>query len=255
MNRNTTRLFAVLLTAFALFATGCAATQPKVGHTPAKRNVDEYPPNMRTSAILDIYDPWEGWNRNMYNFNAKFDKYVFMPAAESYKRYTPKLFQMGVHNFMRNIREILNIGNGLLQFRFKTAARSTGRLVVNSTLGVGGLADPASKMGMYYQREDFGQTLGVWGAGPGPYMVLPILGPSSLRDTTGLVVDLVAWNEINFVGYPNWASDQPLIWPTLLYAVDMRASTAFRYYEMGTIYEYLWVRQLYTEVRKFQIER
>jgi phospholipid-binding lipoprotein MlaA len=255
MNRNTTRLFAILLTAFALFATGCAATQPKVGSTPAKRTLDEYPADMRTSKILDVSDPWEGWNRRMYAFNARFDKYIFMPAAESYKRYTPKLFQMGVHNFMRNIREILNIGNGLLQFRLKTAARSTGRLVVNSTLGVGGLADPASKMGMYYQKEDFGQTLGVWGAGPGPYMVLPILGPSNLRDTTGFIVDTVAWDQINFLGYPTWASDQPLIWPTLLYAVDMRASTEFRYFEMGTIYEYIWIRQLYTEMRKFQIER
>lgn len=255
MNYHKTRLVAIAITALAVLATGCAAVQPKVGSTPAKRTLDEYPADMRTSEILDVSDPWEGWNRRMYNFNARFDRYVFMPVAESYKRYTPKLFQMGVHNFMRNIREILNIGNALLQFRLETAARSTGRLVVNSTLGVAGIADPASKMGMYYQKEDFGQTLGVWGAGPGPFMVLPILGPSSLRDTFGLAVDYVAWNEINFVGYASWSRGQFLIWPTLLYAVDTRASTAFRYYEMGTIYEYLWVRQLYTEMRRFEIKR
>ena len=255
MNRHMTRLIALLATVVVVLGTGCAASKPDVGSEPARRTLADVMPEGDPSLIAGTSDPWEGWNRRMYNFNARFDRYVFIPVAESYKRYTPQLFQMGVHNFMRNIREILNIGNALLQFRLKTAARSTGRLVVNSTLGVAGVADPASKMGMFYQREDFGQTLGVWGAGPGPYMVLPILGPSSLRDAFGLGVDLFAWNEIDFVGYPNWASDQFLIWPPLLYAIDMRASTAFRYYEVGTIYEYLWVRQLYIEMRKFEIER
>lgn len=255
MNKNTTRIVALLLAAATVIATGCAATQPDEGATPARRTLALVMPEGDTSLIAETSDPWEGWNRRMYNFNARFDRYIFMPAAESYKRYTPKLLQMGIHNFFRNIREILNIGNALLQFRLETAARSTGRLVVNSTLGVGGLADPATLMGMYYQREDFGQTLGVWGAGPGPYMVLPILGPSSLRDTFGLAVDHFAWNEINFAGYQSWANGQFLIWPVLLYAIDTRASTAFRYYEMGTIYEYLWVRALFLEMRRFEIER
>lgn len=255
MNQNkTTRLFALLATALVAFGSGCAASRPQEGAEPPQRTLESVG-YAGGGVITSVSDPWEGWNRRMYNFNARFDRYVFAPAAEAYKRYLPQLLRTGIHNFMRNIREVLNVGNALLQFRLETAARSTGRFVVNSTLGVGGLGDPASLMGMYYQREDFGQTLGVWGAGPGPYMVLPILGPSSLRDAFGLGVDYLAWQEINLVGYPNWASDQFLFWPTLLYAIDMRASIDFRYYELGSIYEYIWVRKLYLEVREFEIKR
>ena len=118
-----------------------------------------------------------------------------------------------------------------------------------------GLLDPATEMGLYYQREDFGQTLGVWGIGPGPYMVLPLFGPSSVRDGIGLGVDWYAWQQLDLFGYVDWSNDQFLRWPTLLFAIDTRANVGFRYYEMGSIYEYLWVRQLYLEMREFEIRR
>ncbi len=237
-----------------MFGSGCAATRPKEGATPPQRTLESVS-FQGGSIIPDVSDPWEGWNRRMYNFNARFDRYIFAPTAEAYKRYLPKLLRMGVHNFMRNIREVMNVGNALLQFRLRTAARSTGRFVVNSTLGVAGLGDPATMMGMYYQREDFGQTLGVWGAGPGPFMVLPLLGPSSLRDTFGLAVDYVAWTELNIAAMEAGPEASSCSGRRLLYAVDTRASIDFRYYELGTIYEYIWVRKLYLEMREFEIKR
>ena len=246
-------LSAILLTALVL--AGCGASQVKEGTEPAQRTLADVMDPGDTSLIASAHDPWEGYNRWMYNFNARFDRYIFMPVAQGYKKVFPGFVRTGIHNFMRNIREPLNIVNGLLQFRFRTAGRSTGRLIVNSTVGMAGLLDPATDAGLYYQKEDFGQTLGVWGVGGGPYFVLPILGPSNVRDAFGFGVDFVMWKEMNFLGYYEWADDQTAKWPTLLYVVDVRANTAFRYYETGSIYEYLWVRQLYDEFRGFEIQR
>ena len=252
---NTFRLAVLTLVSALVVLSGCAASRPQEGAEPPQRQLADVMAPEDTSLIADTYDPWEGYNRWMYNFNARFDRYIFNPAAEGYKRVFPGFVRSGVHNFMRNIREILNVYNAVLQFRFRTAGRSTGRFLVNSTIGLAGLLDPASEMGMYYQREDFGQTLGVWGVGPGPYFVLPILGPSTLRDAVGFGVDYAVWYYVDLFGYRSWSSDQFLVWPTLLYAVDMRANVNFRYYEMGSIYEYLWVRQLFLEFREFEIKR
>lgn len=254
MNTTALRLIITTLTASLVILSGCAASRPQEGADPARRQIgDVMAPE--DESLLTAYDPWEGYNRWMYNFNARFDRYLFSPAAEGYKRFLPQFMRTGVHNFMRNIREFLNVYNALLQARFRTAGRSTGRFAVNSTLGLAGLFDPATEMGMYYQREDFGQTLGVWGVGPGPYFVLPLLGPSTVRDATGIGVDYAVWYYVNLFGYREWASDQFLVWPTLLYAIDTRANISFRYYEMGSIYEYLWIRDLYLEFRKFEIKR
>jgi len=209
---------------------GCAASHPSVGAEPPKRQLSDVMDPNDTTLVQETYDPWQGYNRRMYDLNARFDRYIFNPVAEGYKRAFPKFMRTGIHNFMQNIREILNIYNAALQFRFRTAGRSTGRFLVNSTIGIGGLLDPATEMGLYFQREDFGQTLGVWGVGPGPYFVLPLLGPSTLRDAFGFGVDYAVWYYVDLFGYRNWSSEQPLIWPTLLYAVDTRANVNFRYY-------------------------
>lgn len=250
-----TRILVLAAVASIVVLSGCAASHPNVGATPPKRQLsDVMDPNDKT-LVQQVNDPWQGYNRRMYDLNARFDRYIFNPVAEGYKRTLPKFMRSGIHNFMQNIREFLNVYNALLQFRFRTAGRSTGRFLVNSTVGIAGLLDPATEMGLYYQKEDFGQTLGVWGVGPGPYFVLPLLGPSTVRDAVGWGVDYAVWYYVDLFGYRSWASDQPLIWPTLLYAVDLRANINFRYYEMGSIYEYLYVRQLYLAFRQFEIER
>jgi phospholipid-binding lipoprotein MlaA len=134
-------------------------------------------------------DPLEPFNRKVFWFNDKLDTYVLKPVATGYDRVVPHVVQRSVRNFFDNLRFPVFALNDLLQAKPKAAARDVGRFAVNTTVGVAGFFDPASRFGLERHWEDFGQTLGVWGLGPGPYLVLPILGPSSPRDTTGLVVD------------------------------------------------------------------
>lgn len=137
----------------------------------------------------DSRDPWEGFNRSMYTFNTKLDNAVLKPAAKGYRAITPDPVETGVTNFFANLEEIQMLVNNLLQLKPLDALSDTGRLVINTTLGIGGLFDVATPMGLIKHEEDLGQTLGRWGVGNGPYLVLPFFGPSSPRDAFGLVGD------------------------------------------------------------------
>ena len=135
-------------------------------------------------------DPLEGVNRAVYKFNDVTDKAVFKPVATAYKAVTPSPIRTGFNNFFTNLGSITTVLNDLLQFKFAHAFTDAGRFVINSTFGLAGFIDVAGKDNIALRKEDFGQTLGFWGVGNGAYLVLPFLGPSTLRDTTGLVVDL-----------------------------------------------------------------
>jgi phospholipid-binding lipoprotein MlaA len=135
-------------------------------------------------------DPWQGWNRAMFTFNDRVDRWFLKPLAKGYKAVTPDPIEKGVSNIFSNIGEVPNVINGVLQGDFKGAGYDTGRFLVNSTLGLGGLLDVAQHMNLPADTpEDFGQTLAVWGLGSGPYVVLPLLGPSTVRDTFSRPVD------------------------------------------------------------------
>lgn len=135
-------------------------------------------------------DPWEGFNRAIFRFNDTADRWFLKPTAVSYRQITPIFMQTGVSNFFSNLHEINNILNDVLQWKWGQAGNDTGRLLVNTTVGVGGLFDVAQHMGLEpSDGEDLGQTLAVWGVPSGPYVVLPFLGPSSVRDTTGQVAE------------------------------------------------------------------
>lgn len=163
---KTTILFAILLP--ALFA--CASSPSTEGR---------------------VADPLEGFNRTMFGFNDGVDTYFLKPVAKGYRYITPNFVEIGVSNFFSNILEIRSLLNSGLQAKGKKTLTHTGRFLVNSTLGVFGLIDVAQHMGMKkLDGEDFGQTLGVWGVGSGPYVVWPFFGPSTLRDTVGLPVDI-----------------------------------------------------------------
>lgn len=198
-----------------------------------------------------ISDPWEGFNRTMYRFNYRFDKYVFLPAAKGYQAITPDFLEKGIHNFFRNLRDITTLINSILQLSPEKTAHTTTRLVINSTIGLLGFINVAHDVPR--SDEDFGQTLGHWGVGSGPYLVLPILGPSSLRDGTGTLVDRIVFSEIRdeALDLETW---QEWTWD-ILNALDTRAYTAFRYYETGSPFEYEWVRLLYTTKRQLDVER
>jgi len=146
----------------------------------------------------DARDPWQGFNRKVYSFNNALDQAFLVPAAASYKAVTPDFAEQGVSNFFSNLGDLGVAFNNTLQFKFLDAASDIGRILVNSTIGLLGFMDVASRMGLEKHKEDFGQTLGYWGMGTGPYVMLPFLGPSNLRDGPGKIVD-------NVIYPPNWA--------------------------------------------------
>ncbi len=142
------------------------------------------PPGQR-----DPRDPWESWNRAVFRFNTELDKALVKPVVRTYQRITPDVVESAITNFFANLRDVGIFCNDLLQGKLADAGVDAGRLIMNTTLGLGGLFDIATEAGLTKHDEDFGQTLGRWGVPPGPYLMLPVLGPSTLRDTAALLVD------------------------------------------------------------------
>lgn len=143
-------------------------------------------------------DPIEGINRGIYKFNDVTDKAIFKPVAKGYKAVAPTPMRTGINNFFNNLRTITSIFNNLLQFKFADAFSETGRFVINTTFGIAGFIDVAGMDNIPVHKEDFGQTMGHWGVGSGAYLVLPFLGPSSVRDTAGLVFDTATTDPITY---------------------------------------------------------
>jgi len=203
-------------------------------------------------SVLDVYDPLEPLNRAIYNFNAGFDRYVFLPIVSAYELVTPDFLEDRVADFFDNLSEIPTFANAVLQLKPEVAGRAATRFVVN-TLFSAGLFDLAGASGVAQVPEDFGQTLGHWGVGAGPYLVIPVLGPTNLRDGTGIVVQTLGW----------WWLTPSEISDTLAYnavrfglqPVDTRRRTAFRYYQTGSPFEYELIRLLYTQKRRLDIAK
>ncbi len=213
-------------------------------------------PEIKPEAILLVYDPWSPMNRVIYDFNAVFDDYVFLPTTRAYQAITPDPVETGISNFFSNLGEVGNLFNNILQLRVKDSGITVARFVVNSTVGILGFWDPSSKIGLYKKPEDFGQTLGYWGLGSGPYLVLPFMGPSSLRDAGGSGVDLVISQNVDLLDVKDDANkDDIRIATTLLNAIDTRKNTGFRYYNTGSPFEYELVRYAHHELRKIEIEK
>lgn len=196
------------------------------------------------------YDPWERLNRFTYRFNARFDEAIFLPAADTYRR-APRPIRAGVHNFFGNLAEIDSIVNYTLQWRLKYGLRSLGRFAINSTIGIGGLFDVATKLKLPGTPTGFATTLAKWGMHPGPYLVIPLLGPSTLRDGVGYLADYGVGYGINIAnlyrGNISWG---------LLVAngIDQRANIDFRYYSGGSPFEYETIRFLYVRRRLIEDE-
>jgi len=144
-------------------------------------------------------DPLEGMNRAIYSFNETVDGAIMKPIAKGYKAVMPNFAVKGVNNFYNNIRDVITVINDLLQLKIEHAAHDSGRVLLNSTIGIVGFIDVHSMYGGERRIEDFGQTLGHYGIGHGAYLVLPFLGPSSLRDGTGLATDTILFDPIGYV--------------------------------------------------------
>jgi phospholipid-binding lipoprotein MlaA len=226
-------------------AHGAPAAGPGAGDAPAAAAPPVTPaeaPSMYT------YDPLERLNRFTYRFNARFDEAIFLPAADAYRR-VPSPLRAGVHHFFGNLSEIDSVINYLLQLRVGPGVRSLGRFVINSTIGIGGLFDPATKLKVRAAPTGLATTLAVWGMHPGPYLVIPLLGPSTLRDGLGYLGDYGANYAIDIGGL--YRGD--VAWGLgTVNAVDQRANIDFRYYSSGSPFEYDNIRFLY--VRKRLIE-
>ena len=138
---------------------------------------------------VDPRDPWERWNRQVYGFNDAVDNAVLKPVAIAYQKALPAIARQGVDNFFGNFSDAWSFVNNLLQGKVENGLRDMFRVTTNTFFGLGGLLDIATEMRLDRQGEDFGQTLGYWGVGSGPYVVLPLFGPSTLRDTTALPLD------------------------------------------------------------------
>jgi phospholipid-binding lipoprotein MlaA len=137
----------------------------------------------------DPRDPWESMNRSVYQFNDAVDAVAIKPAAEIYTKVLPSFVRTGIHNFLGNLSDVWSMANSAMQLKGQATAETFMRINVNTFFGLGGLLDVASEMRLEKRKEDFGQTLGYWGVKPGPYLVLPLLGPSTLRDTLATPVD------------------------------------------------------------------
>ena len=248
---------ALLLSALA----GCATKSQQADSDPSlSKPRREFPPmdpaEMDPRSMVAIYDPLEPFNRSMYNFNARFDRYIFLPALSGYKALMPDVAETGVTNFFSNLSEVKYFVNNVLQGEWRDSGVTVERFAINTTVGVLGLWDPATRWGIYKREEDFGQTLGRWGVGPGAYVVLPIFGPSSLRDTGGLAFDTAVKNGVDAFDTRDDANKDGLrVGTGLLEAIDKRNNTRFRYYETGTPFEYSLVRYTYLRMREVQVEK
>lgn len=246
---------ALLSLTLLLSLSGCATilsrSEPEIApmHT-----INEF----RDQRFAEVNDPFEGFNRGVYRFNYYFDKYVFLPVVNSYEFVTPVFVQKRVSGVYSNLGEVRNLTNSVFQLKPKESALTLGRFLTNSTVGLAGMFDPATKLGMPRRNQDFGKTLGYWGAASGPYLVLPIFGPSSLRDTGGLAVDYgISYGAYTAVDPFGNSSHQMALdaGVTVLGGIDLRQQQPFRYYESGYPFEYNMVRFLYHEQREIESGR
>lgn len=196
-------------------------------------------------------DPLEGFNRSMFSFNESLDSSVIKPVAEVYQTVTPSLVKTAVGNFFSNAGDVWTAVNNVLQGNFADGANDFMRFAINTTVGIGGLIDVASAGGMPKHQADFGQTLGVWGVPAGPYVVLPILGPSTLRDTIATPVDFKGdlLYSRGSVAFRNTTS--------VLRIVDKRAAAldAVNLIEEAALDKYVFIRGAYLQRRESQIHK
>jgi phospholipid-binding lipoprotein MlaA len=212
---------AILLLALGL--TGCASTNPR--------------------------DPFEGYNRAMFKFNDKLDQVAIKPAAEAYQKVLPQFVQTGVGNFFGNLGDVWTAANNLMQGKLADGVTDVMRVSVNTTMGFLGVLDIATEAGLAKHREDFGQTLGRWGVKSGPYVVLPLFGPSTLRDTAATPLDITA-DPWAYASSPPWTAAGAVV-----RVVDVRAQllNASGLLEDAALDRYVFVRDAYLQRRESKV--
>jgi phospholipid-binding lipoprotein MlaA len=202
------------------------------------------PPNSQRAP----QDPWESWNRGVYKFNDKIDRAVAKPVARTYVRIVPHPIRTGVSNFFENLATPTVMINDALQGKLLAAANDLGRFLLNSTVGLAGILDPATPAGLAHNNEDFGQTLGTWGVHPGPFVELPLLGPSDLRDGPAKLVDTYT-NPRQYIrnSYVKWGLYVPAL-------IDTRANLLPLDDTLKNVFDpYAFIRDAYLQRRAYLI--
>ena len=210
----------------------------------------------KNSSTKDCFEPL---NRATFALNQGLDKAFFKPVAKGY-RSLPSPIKKGTGNVLNNLSTLITIPNNLLQGDIKLAGINTGRLIVNTTVGILGIFDVASEMGFpSYVKEDYGQTLGTWGVGPGCYLVLPVLGPSTIRDTAGMFINVMGgdpYYNISINGNNEYLDGELYAATKMLSAVEFRATNieSFDNLEKNSVDFYASVRSIYNQDRENKIK-
>ena len=197
-------------------------------------------------ALPQTDDPWRETNKRLFMLNDYFDQLIVKPVAAGYTLFIPRVARQGIGNFFSNIDDINVLVNDLLQFKLDAALNDSGRLLVNSTLGLAGVLDIASGFGFYKNEEDFGQTLGHWGLGSGPYVMLPLFGASNVRDSFGLVLDTL-FNPIQY------HDEESLRFTLFLVKETESRSGLLSLDDLITGDRYLFVREAYVQRREYLV--
>ena len=197
-------------------------------------------------AVAQATDPWQNTNRRLFAFNDFFDTLLVRPVAATYSTLLPRVARQGIGNFFSNIHDINVAVNDVLQFKFDAALSDSGRFLINSTIGILGTIDVATSWGLEKNEEDFGQTFGHWGIPSGPYVVLPAMGPSSVRDAIGLVFD-TAFNPLQ---YTDWYYSRSVLY--VVEEIDARASV-LALDELISGDKYIFLREAYLQRREYLV--
>lgn len=192
-------------------------------------------------------DPWEGFNRKVFAFNDTVDRFLLKPVAKSYRFITPDFVETGVSNFFGNVGEVPNALNNVLQWKWGKAANSTGRLLLNTTVGVGGLVDVARYAGLPKQDgESFGQTLSYWGVSQGPYVILPFLGPGTMTDTVAMPVN---W----FMDPLTYVDDEGVSYGLKVLSIVHTRASLLEAEKLMSGDRYVFIREAYLQRREYLV--
>ena len=243
----------LLLSILSLSLVSCANTNDVNINTANTETSDVVVTTTEKNFIAEEYDPWEPFNKRMYYFNYQIERLVITPIVNTYKFITPDFVENRVSNFFKNAKVLNTMANSAFQLKGRKSMRALGRFTMNTVLGLGGLFDVASKMGMPKPYEDFGLTLAHYGVGRGPYLVLPILGPTYLRDAFGMGVDSVVAGKSDIYKRMDLFNSSN-VGLTALRGIDMRKNIDFQYHQTNSPFEYEYVRFLYSKYRGIQEE-
>ena len=246
----------LIRTTLALFFAASASISPALAQDAENQRspyISSAPASFQTEDE-SVPDPFEGFNRKIFWFNDNLDTYFLEPVAKVYDSIIPDRAQRGVNNFFANLKTPVNFVSDIVQLDFGKAGIVTARFLVNTTAGIGGLLDVATEMGLERDNQDFGSALGHWGVGTGPYLVLPVIGPSSVRDGFGLVFDSFAHPTfyLSYIDMPNHNRNLIKFGSRGLEVVQMRADLldAIKTAKEGSVDYYSFLRSSYAQRRK-----